>query len=133
MKQPDMNGAKRYLRPITWGVASGAAACIVLLLICAAIIGMRDVPKQAISIAAILSFVLGGFVAGYVSAALSREKGMLLGLCCGICLFAVLFAAGAAVDGLGFGMAALTKLLCVLIAAAIGGILGVNKRKKMKL
>lgn len=133
MKQPNMQGAKRFLRPITWGVLTGAAACILLLLISAFIMGIRDIPQAAVSIIATFSFILGGFVAGYVSAALSREKGMILGLCCGGCLFLVLFIASFTIDGSGFGLAALTKLISVLLAAAIGGILGVNKRKKMKL
>ena len=97
-----------------------------------AVMGLRDIPQSAVSLIATLIFVLGGFVAGYVSAAFAREKGMLLGLCCGACLFVILSLASLAVDGGGFGMVALTKLAAVLLAAALGGIIGVNRRKKFR-
>ena len=44
----------------------------------------------------------------------------------------ILSLASLAVDGGGFGMVALTKLAAVLLAAALGGIIGVNRRKKFR-
>ena len=132
MRQPDVHGAKRFIRPVTYGILFGAGACFLLLLIMSAVMGLRDIPQSAVSLIATLIFVLGGFVAGYVSAAFAREKGMLLGLCCGACLFVILSLASLAVDGGGFGMVALTKLAAVLLAAALGGIIGGNRRKKFR-
>ena len=132
MRQPDVHGAKRFIRPVTYGILFGAGACFLLLLIMSAVMGLRDIPQTAVSLIATLIFVLGGFVAGYVSAAFAREKGMLLGLCCGACPFVILSLASLAVDGGGFGMVALTKLAAVLLAAALGGIIGVNRRKKFR-
>lgn len=109
MRQPDVHGAKRFIRPVTYGILFGAGACFLLLLIMSAVMGLRDIPQTAVSLIATLIFVLGGFVAGYVSAAFAREKGMLLGLCCGACLFVILSLASLAVDGGGFGMVALTS------------------------
>lgn len=132
MKQPDMHSAKRFLRPITYGISSGAAACFLLLLAMSLLMGMRDMPQATVTVFATISFVAGGFLAGYVTAAFSQEKGLLLGLCCGGILFLILLCAGIAVSGGAPGMQALTKLIAVLLAAAIGGILGVNKKKKFK-
>ena len=129
MRQPDVHGAKRFIRPVTYGILFGAGACFLLLLIMSAVMGLRDIPQSAVSLIATLIFVFGGFVAGYVSAAFAREKGMLLGLCCGACLFVILSLASL---GGGFGMVALTKLAAVLLAAALGGIIGVNRRKKFR-
>lgn len=132
LKQPDMHSAKRFLRPITYGVSSGGAACFLLLLLMSVLMGMRDMPQAMVSLFATISFVAGGFLAGYVTALLSQEKGLFLGLCCGAILFFVLLCAGMAVSGGAPGMQALTKLLAVLFASAIGGVLGVNKKKKFK-
>ena len=87
MRQPDVHGAKRFIRPVTYGILFGAGACFLLLLIMSAVMGLRDIPQSAVSLIATLIFVFGGFVAGYVSAAFAREKGMLLGLCCGCLLY----------------------------------------------
>lgn len=132
MKQPDVRSVRRFLRPITYGISSGAAACFLLLLMMSVILGMRDMPQALISLFATISFVAGGFFAGFVTATLSQEKGLFLGLCCGAILFLVLVCAGMALNGSAPGMQALTKLISVLLASAIGGVLGVNKKKKFK-
>ena len=92
----------------------------------------RDVPQPAITLIATLAFVLGGLVAGFVSASFAREKGMLIGICCGICLFLILMTASFVFDDAGFGMAAVSKLAAVLFASALGGVIGVNRRKKFR-
>lgn len=132
MKQPDVHSVKRFVRPITYGILFGAAACLLLLLLMSIIMGLQDIPQSAVTLISTLVFVVGGFVAGYVCARLSHERGMLLGLCCGTCLFFIVSLANLAVDGSGFGMIALTKLIAVLLSAALGGIVGVNKRKKLR-
>ncbi len=55
-----------------------------------------------------------------------------MGMVCGICLFAILSLARLMVYGGDFGIAALTKLVAVLLAGSIGGVVGVNKRKKCR-
>lgn len=132
MKQPDMNGAKRFIRPVVYGLLSGVAVCLALLLIMSVIMGMRDIPETAVSVFAVLTFAAGGFAAGYISASFARERGMLLGLCCGVCLFLIVLLAYLAVDGSPLGIQAVTKLVAVLCASAIGGITGVNKRRKFR-
>lgn len=132
MKQPNTNSAKRFVRPVTYGIISGAAACFVLLILISIVMGLQDVPQPAVYLIAVLTFIIGGFIGGYVCAMLSRERGMQLGLCCGFCLFFLLMLASLAVDGRGFGLVALTKLAAVLLASALGGIVGVNTKRKFK-
>ena len=132
VKQPDIHGAKRFIRPITYGILCGATECFLLLIIMSILMSFKDIPQSAVSLISTLTFVCGGFVAGLAASSFSREKGMFLGLCCGLCLFLVLSLASLAVDGSGFGMVALTKLIAVLFAAAIGGVIGVNRKKKFK-
>ncbi|MEM1483889.1 TIGR04086 family membrane protein [Oscillospiraceae bacterium PP1C4] len=132
MKQPDVNSIKRFIRPITFGVVFGTAACFILLILMSIVMGLQDIPQSIVALTSTLIFIVGGFVAGYVCAMLSHERGMMLGFCCGTCLFCMLSLASLALDGSGFGMLALTKLVAVLISAALGGIIGVNKKKKLK-
>lgn len=132
MKQPDMHSAKRFIRPITYGILFGGLACFILLILMSALMGFHDIPQAVISLFATISFVFGGLVAGYISASCARERGMFLGLCCGGCLFLVLLCAGFMMEGNMFGVQGLTKLASVLMAAALGGIFGVNRRKKFR-
>ena len=132
MSKPDLHSAKRFIRPITCGIGLGAAACVLLLVIMSVVMSIQDIPQAAISLMSTLAFVAGGFVAGFACSALSRERGLLLGLCCGVLLFLILSLASLAVDGSAFGALAATKLAAVLFAAALGGVLGVNRRKKFR-
>ena len=129
MKQPDIHGAKRFIRPVTYGLLFGVGACMLLLVLMSVVMTFRDVPQPAITLIATLAFVLGGLVAGFVSASFAREKGMLIGICCGICLFLILMTASFVFDDAGFGMVAVSKLAAVLFASALGGVIGVNREK----
>ena len=132
LKQPNMQGAKRFFRPITYGIVSGVAACLLLLIFMSVVLELQDVPESAVTLMATLTFVFGGMIAGLISSGMSREKGLLMGLVCGICLFGILSLASLALCGGDFGIAALTKLVAVLLAGSIGGVVGVNKRKKCR-
>ncbi len=132
LKQSDMRGLKRFLRPITYGILSGIAACLLLLILMSIIMVIQDVPDSVVTLMATLTFVFGGIVAGFVSSGYSREKGLFLGIICGTCLFAILSIASLAIYGSDFGMQALTKFVAVLLAASFGGVVGVNRRKKLR-
>ena len=132
MKQPDMYGIKRFLRPVVYGIVAGTVACFLLLTFMSVVMQFRDLPQMLITFFATLTFVLGGLVAGYVSAAFSRERGMLVGVCCGICMFLLLAFTNLTVNGPDFCAVAFTKLAAVLFASALGGVVGVNKRKKFR-
>ena len=132
MKQPNMQGMKRFFRPIIYGVLSGVAACLLLLIFMSIVMELQDIPETVVTLMATLTFVFGGITAGLISSGMSREKGLLMGMVCGICLFAILSLASLMVYGGDFGIAALTKLVAVLLAGSIGGVVGVNKRKKCR-
>lgn len=127
-----MHGFKRFLRPIAYGIVSGIAACLILLIFMSIVMVLQDIPDSIVTLMATLTFVLGGVTSGLVSSGCSREKGLLLGLVCGMCLFAILSLASLAIYGGDFGMAALTKFIAALLAAAFGGVIGVNRRKKCR-
>ncbi len=132
MKQPDMYGIKRFFRPVAYGIVAGTVACFLLLILMSVVMQFRDLPQVLVTFVATLTFVLGGLVSGYVSAAFSRERGMLVGVCCGVCMFLLLAFTNLTVNGPDFCAVALTKLAAVLFASALGGVIGVNKRKKFR-
>ena len=133
MKQSGMHGSKRFIRPVTYGLGIGVLVNFLLLALMAGTMSIRDIPQSFISLLSILSFVVAGFAAGYFGAIFSKERGLLVGLFCGACLFVLLLIAGLAAGKMdGFGVQGFTKLAAILFASALGGILGVNKRKKFK-
>ena len=132
MKQQNVQGTKRLLRPAGIGIAFGAGACCVLLLFMSVLVGLRDVPQQMLSLFVMLAFTAGGFVSGYVGAKLARERGLYLGALCGLGQFFLLALANLAFDGSGFGVQGWSKLAAVVLAGALGGVTGVNARQSVK-
>ena len=119
-----------WLRPVLVGVAVGLIGCIGLLMLMALVVQSVDVPRAAILPLAIAAAALGAFAAGLTAAAVARQKGLLLGAVCGLVLFLLILLAGVAqYAGVSGGNAAI-KFAVLLLCGSIGGVLGVNLRKR---
>ncbi len=118
------------LRPLLIGVGVGLLVCFGLLMLMAMLVETVDVPRAAILPLAIAAAAGGAFVAGLVAAALAKQQGLLVGVTCGLVLFLLILVAGfarfAGVDGSQTAI----KLAVLVLAGGIGGVLGVNMRRK---
>ncbi len=129
-RNEDTAMVKRFVRPVLVGALVGALSCLVMLLVMAAVMAAVDVPKVAVTPLAIAAGAFGAFISGLVGARIAKEKGWLFGAACGLLLFVMVLIAGFAVlkDVRGASLAA--KLATMVICGAIGGIIGVNTRKR---
>lgn len=129
-RNEDTAMVKKFVRPILVGVCVGALSCLVILLVMAAIMAAVDVPKVAVTPLAIAAGAFGACISGFVGARIAKEKGLLFGAACGLLLFAIVLLAGFAVLKDIRGANILIKLAVMVICGAIGGIIGVNTRKR---
>ena len=106
---------KRFLRPVIIGAVVGALCCTLLLAVMAAIVASQDIPKAAITPMAIVA---------------AAEKGLLIGGACGLLLFILVALAGFAFLKEIRGAYILVKLAVMLVLSALGGVIGVNLRKR---
>lgn len=121
----------QWARPLGIGTAVGALACLLSLLLMAALLLTQDVPQNGVTPLALVSLVAGSFVGGAVAARCAGKNGWLMGLLCGGTLFVLLLITG------GFALLhssnaaqAWLKLGMMAVAAATGGIVGINLRRK---
>lgn len=121
---------KRFLRPVIIGAVVGALCCTLLLAVMAAIVASQDIPKAAITPMAIVAAAAGAFFGGFAAARIAREKGLLIGGACGLLLFILVALAGFAFLKEIRGAYILVKLAVMLVLAALGGVIGVNLRKR---
>ena len=129
-RSEDTAMVKRFVRPILIGACVGAVCCLLVLLLLAAVLAATDVPKAAITPLAVVAAAVGAFIGGIVAARMAREKGLLLGAACGLVLFLLVLIAGFAVLKDIRGSYAVIKLLVLIACGSVGGILGVNARKR---
>ena len=105
---------KRFLRPVIIGAVVGALCCTLLLAV----------------MAAIVAAAAGAFFGGFAAARIAREKGLLIGGACGLLLFILVALAGFAFLKEIRGAYILVKLAVMLVLSALGGVIGVNLRKR---
>ena len=129
-RKEDTAMVKKLLRPVLIGTGVGAICCLVVLLLLATIMATKDVPKAAITPMAVVAAAVGAFIGGIVSARIAKEKGLLFGAACGLVLYLLVMIAGFSVLKDIRGGYAFIKLAVLIVCAAIGGIVGVNAKKR---
>lgn len=119
------------LGPFCFGILCGTALVLLLLLIAASVFSFVDIPQEALPVIGTLILAAGGFLAAFVTALIARRQGLLIGGVCGVVFAALALLAGRIVSGSG-GSPFWSRLIILLIAALIGGIAGVNKKRRKR-
>lgn len=128
----EKSGASRYIRRIGVSVLFGVGCCALMLFLLSLLMTARDVPQFAVQPMAGFVLIVGGFAAGFCCAKLMRENGLIYGALCGAVLAVIVLTAGLAIQDNAFGVPALLKVAFVLLSAMLGGVLGVNTRRKRR-
>ena len=113
----------KCLKYLVIGCIAGLFLCAALLAICAFVfVLVKTIPTQAIQAVSI----------GILSAKLCHSKGLIMGLFSGLILFACVLISAFSTGGNIFTISTAMRFLLMMIGGAFGGVLAVNKRKKVK-
>lgn len=123
----------KWIRALMLSAAVTAGASLVLLSAIAFFVCRSEsLPRGSVTIITTLAACAAVFLGGLLSTLPVREKGLLLGLGAG----AVFLICAGLVSVLVFriepGPASVGKIAAVLISGAIGGVLGANRKSKVK-
>lgn len=124
---------KRILKAIAISIVAITAVSAGLLALTALILGKAgSLPRAAIPVIMTIIGCLAVFAGGFLSSSYYKEKGILFGIIGGLVFTAVL----AAVSIFAFQqiptIASVGKTAAILLSGSIGGILGVNKKSRVK-
>ena len=127
------NNTENFVKSIIIGSFLGIILCIALLFLSAFVLTKSsNIPHLAVSPLVMMIAGCGAFAGGYIGARILKQNGMLCGMVCGFVMFVILFIAGLVTVRESLSLTTLIRLLLMLLTGAVGGILGVNKRKKIK-
>lgn len=126
----DNSAIAKLLRPLGFGIGFGAVTCLLALLIAAAIMTTGAIPASAVTPIAFVAASLAAFVGGFVAARCSRERGLLFGAGCGLLLFLLVTLIGIATLKEVQGTTMLLKAALTMGLGALGGIIGVNAKRR---
>lgn len=129
-RREDMPIIGKMVRPLVWGIVAGIAVCLLLLLLMAAVMTAKDIPQAAVTPMAVVAAAAGAFTGGLTAARIARENGWLLGAIAGLLLYVLVALCGMIFLQDVNGEYVLLKLGILVACGAVGGMLGVNLRKR---
>lgn len=123
---------KGIVKAVAVGTLAGAAMLFLLVVLGVYIVlKLHTVPYGAIVPMVMVTACIGSFFGGYLGARISRQYGLPIGALCGTMIFILMVAAGA-LSGGTLAATTLLRFLLTVTAGALGGIAGVNRRKRRK-
>lgn len=120
----------RIGRPVLWGVAVGGIVTTLLLVLMAVVMTVRDIPQGIVTPLATAAAAIGGFVGGLTAARIAKRQGLLIGALCGALLYALIWVTGMGHAGELQAVSVLIKWAILIACGAVGGIVGVNMRRR---
>ena len=124
------SSAMKIARPFLVGSGVGLAAGLVILLLASLVMMSGVFPSSLVTPIALVTMAIAAFVGGLVSAIVSRERGLLYGAGCGLLLFLFVTVLGMAVSQELRGVMMLIKAGLAIGSGALGGVLGVNRKRR---
>ena len=123
------NTLTTLLRPIGVGLCVGVVTATLLLLGAATVLWQADIPRGAVVPMAVTAAAIGALVAGLVAALCADKRGLLTGAVCGTLMALMLLVVGLVrFGGVDVGYTAL-KWAVMTLCGAIGGLIGVNRKR----
>lgn len=119
------------IRAVVFGTVGGAAICAVLLgVFSLAFVSSENIPQAFLSPFIIGVSVLSSFFSGFVAAKISRKRGLAYGAISAFLLFLLFLICGLTAASEAISPSSVTKMISMVIAGSLGGLLAVNKSRK---
>ena len=110
------------------GAGIGALCAAAIIFAMAAVLAIGNIPAALVMPLATAALALGGFAAGIAAAKMNKSRGIVCGAVAGIILFLIVWVSGSMIGEGAFGAVTAIKAGIIILAAAFGGIIGVNKQ-----
>lgn len=91
-----------------------------------------SLPRDSVTVMTTLAACAAVFLGGFLATLSVREKGLLLGLGTGMVFLACAGLVSVLIFQVELGPASAGKIAAVLLSGAIGGVLGANRKSKVK-
>ena len=124
----------KFVRAILFSAGVVGGSCLLLLALMAFIVSKAGVlPQAALPLVTTAAACAAVFLGGLAAALAAKEKGLYLGLAAGALLAVCMWLVSYFSTGGLFTVSGIGKAAALLTSGAIGGILGANRKQKVKL
>lgn len=133
MIQKGIKGKSAYIKGILTGIITGSLTIVLLLLIVSFVItSLGNIPTEQINIVVLCIEAMGVFAGSYFALRIIKSGGMLWGAVNGCIIFLIIMIAGLMSSTDTISTNTLFKLIISVICGILGGIIAVNKKKKVR-
>lgn len=123
----------KFVRAILLSAGVMGGSCLILLALISFIVSKAGVlPDTSLPLITTAAACAAVFLGGLVAALAAKEKGLYLGLAAGALLAACIAMVSWFLTGETFTVSGIGKAAALLVSGAIGGILGANRKQRVK-
>ena len=124
----------KLMKSIVFGVLCSIATVTILTVIFSFVLTLTNkYPTDAINYISSAFLGIGGLVGGYIAGRINQKAGLAVGALSGFIVFVIIFIVGLSQSVGTITILTLIKLIVLLIFGGLGGVLGVNKKKNIKI
>lgn len=129
-----MSDKKLTVKAVLFGTVCGLLITIILLCILSAVVLTSGLlPEELTNIITVILLGMGVFCGGFISSRITKSAGLIVGLITGFTVFLLVTIIGLTRSNESVTYITLIRLIATLIAGALGGIIGVNKKEKIHI
>lgn len=126
-------GLGGYLKPFLIGILVSIISTAILLFIFAFLLTIYDASDSIVVIMSMLAWGIGALAGGFAAAKSYGKNGLIIGFCSGLIMFLILTIVAMIINSSGLTIQSFIKLVLSVICACVGGVLGINLKRKRKL
>lgn len=124
--------SKKIRAAILSTLAAMATALVLLMMLSLLLSKLDTLPKSALPVLTTVVACAAVFLGGLLSSLLLKERGLINGVIVAVIFSVILFGVSIFVFETELGLSALTKFAAILMSGILGGILGVNRKSRVK-
>ena len=109
------------------------AVVFVVLALSSIILRKTNMNDAFVNVLNLISFSIGAFTGGLTISKLFKEKGLVYGLINGLVLFSISFIISLIINFSAPSLFSLIKLIAISFFSLVGGVIGVNTKKKRSI
>ena len=124
----------KLLKSIILGVLCNIVTLTILTIIFSFALAItKKYPTEAVNCISIAFLGVGGLIGGYIAGRMNQKSGLAVGALSGFIVFVIILIVGLTQSVGTITIITLLKLIVLVVFSGLGGVLGVNKKKSIKL
>lgn len=132
MRATESKNFASLLKSTVKGIAFSVLIFFVLIAIFAIVVSKTDVSDIVIQVLTLTALGIASFFCSFINQRKTKQRGIVIGAISGAEIFLIIFVLGLFGNNGVFTALMLKKMLTVLLAGILGGILSANSKKKYK-